>query len=419
MDYQYNASEFSMVDSAAWNPTECTQTEQFARNGASDWETIRMVFADEQSPPRWQWQTPKETGVLSGPLSIPLLGLPVISVAPPLTPALTTPLQLVGPANAIREAFVVTYGQGAQGKATIDQGQSDSQGWIWLLGVRDRDVARALSHNGIYSGQTTLTAGITNTLLLTRSFAAASRADGAPRYLRLLPHASGRGLEVQVSGIGPGASLDAHLDLTGRANSTGQVMGYSGLKGEYRATLTPAFADASATLDGLGQVWIGGADVDGQPVYLAGRAAFYSLQPGVGRYLASPDGHLRLSLPIDAAPETGVPVRLLVGEQNSFGALSDRAFLSPVYEVGLGGALPGFAAPVTLAIHAGGEQRRASGQPLIARFDEETRQWQTVTTGWDRESRVASIPIRNGGFYALAGGQVAPELQLFLPHIQN
>ena len=75
MDYQYNASEFSMKDSAAWSEKYCAQTEQFARHGEADWETIRRLFADTESPARWHWQTPAETGVLSGPVTIPLLGM--------------------------------------------------------------------------------------------------------------------------------------------------------------------------------------------------------------------------------------------------------------------------------------------------------------------------------------------------------
>ncbi|MBI3958737.1 MAG: MoaD/ThiS family protein, partial [Chloroflexi bacterium] len=417
MDYQYNASEFSMRNSAAWNEEYCSQTEQFARHGQSDWETIRSLFADTQSPARWRWQTPAATGVLSGPVALPLLGTPAIAVAAPITPAVTTPLLLQGPGDSIRQALVTTYGLGGQGRATIDQGQSDSQGWIRLLGVRDGDVARALSWDGVYSGQTTLSAGVTNTLVLTHTPALASRGAGAPRYLRLLPHASGRGVEVQMPGLGPGAALDAYLELTGRESSTQQVMGYSGLKGEYRATLTPAFADASATLDGLAQVWVSGVDVEDQPVYLPGRAAFYSLQPGVGRYLASPDGRLRLSLPTDAAPDTGLPVRLLLGEQNSFGSIDGLAFLSPVYELRLGGALAGFAAPATLAIHADDPQGRAAGQPVIARFDETSHQWQPLATGWDGESRAASTAVTGMGFYVLlAGGE---EMRLYLPQVRN
>ena len=139
----------------------------------------------------------------------------------------------------------------------------------------------------------------------------------------------------------------------------------------------------------------------------------------MGRYLASPDGRLRLILPTDGVPVTESPVRLLLGEQNSFGSIAGMDFVSPVYEVRLGGALPGFAAPVTLAIYADSAQNWVGGQPLIARFDETAQQWQPLATVWDGESRVTSIAISNAGFYALVAGEVAQQLQIFLPHIQN
>ena len=57
----------------------------------------------------------------------------------------------------------------------------------------------------------------------------------------------------------------------------------------------------------------------------------------MGRYLASPDGRLRLILPTDGVPVMESPVRLLLGEQNSFGSIAGMDFVSPVYEVWLGG----------------------------------------------------------------------------------
>ncbi|RME56404.1 MAG: hypothetical protein D6790_14745, partial [Caldilineae bacterium] len=187
MDYQYNATEFAMRNSPAWNEEACTQTEQFARHGESDWETIRRFFADAQNPPRWRWQTPAETGVLAGPGSPPLAGVPTIAITPPAAPGVVTPLVVEGPGDAIRQAFVVTYGQGERGRVTIDQGQTDSQGRINLLGVQDGDMARALSWDAVYSGEAVLTAGVTNTLVLTRTFGPGKREANAPRRLRLLP----------------------------------------------------------------------------------------------------------------------------------------------------------------------------------------------------------------------------------------
>lgn len=418
MDYQYNASEFSMRNSAAWDESECTQTEQFARHGESDWETIRRFFADTQNPPRWQWQTPAETGVLAGPSALPLSNLPTIAVSPPITPAQTTPLVVRGPGDSFRNAFVATYGQD---RSTMDQGMTDSQGAIFLLGVRDGDEARALSWGGVYSGRTILTAGVTNTLTLTRPQSLAGRAEQPLRYLRLAPYAGGEAVEVRFLGLGPGAGLDAQVAWIGRNLAVDQVMGYTGATtGAYRAVLNPAFATPAENLDGIAQVQVTGAAVDGEAVYAAGRVVFYSLQPGTGRYLASPDGRLRLSLPPDAAAETGSPVRLLVGEQNSFGLLAGMAFVSPVYELRLGGALPGFAAPVTLAIHATAAQSRPGSAPVIATFDESEQGWRLLPTTWDAENQAASTAVSSAGFYALvAGAEVAGEMRIYLPQIGN
>lgn len=34
----------------AWNDAYCTETEQFAQHGESDWETIHRIFADTRLP---------------------------------------------------------------------------------------------------------------------------------------------------------------------------------------------------------------------------------------------------------------------------------------------------------------------------------------------------------------------------------
>jgi len=95
------------------------------------------------------------------------------------------------------------------------------------------------------------------------------------------------------------------------------------------------------------------------------------------------------------------------------------AFLAPVYELRLGGALPGFAAPVTLAIYAEDERTYAGRPPVIARFDEAIQRWQPLATGWEGESRVASTAVSEAGFYALLAGDEAVEMRLYLPAIRN
>ncbi|MCB0117207.1 MAG: hypothetical protein KDD84_24075, partial [Caldilineaceae bacterium] len=169
MDYQYNASEFAMRGViGAWTD-DCVQTKQWYFNQESDWETIARLFDGAAADNTWQFQTPAQTGILAGPSSLPLNGLPLVAIVEDDgEAAIETTVQLEGPPSVIQAASVTLFAQrGPDHTEAIDQGFSDRNGRIVVLGGRAGDEVRALSWNATYAGKVTLQAGVTNTLVMT------------------------------------------------------------------------------------------------------------------------------------------------------------------------------------------------------------------------------------------------------------
>lgn len=120
------------------------------------------------------------------------------------------------------------------------------------MGTRDGDIVRALSWDATYSGETTIQAGIANTLTMTMiSSRRRVSADIEPHYVRHLPHADGRGIDLQVVGLGAGARLDGTLTVIGGDENASAPLGPNIQHNEYRGTLVPNFSEQITTLDGF------------------------------------------------------------------------------------------------------------------------------------------------------------------------
>ncbi|MEM7128632.1 MAG: hypothetical protein AAF702_20025 [Chloroflexota bacterium] len=411
MDYQYNATEFSMVDTESWSDN-CRETQQFQENfGESDWETIVRFFNDSEDPAlqylsnytgaSWQLQTPQKTGLLSGPTIQPLLNFPEIVIAP-IEQTTKIPLQLVGPERATQLAAVTLYVQRGDVAEAIDQGYTNRFGQISLLGARSGDSVRVLSRDTTYRGEMSLQAGITNTLTLELTnplVSAAQRSQNQPLYLRVLPGSQNRSLDLQVIGITAGASIDGEYTLTGRDVGAEVKLGFNAAQGEYRGTLAPDLPAEVASLDGLGQVRIVGTDINDQPIYLAGSLSTSVVQSNMSQLVASPDGGFQLLLPVEGIEPNTQPY-LLISEHNVFGIPADLTALSPVYQMRLSGAIGGFNTPIAMTIYSS-EGVTKTGEIQIHRYDEAIQRWKPLMTTWDNENHVASTSNTATGFYAL------------------
>ena len=412
MDYQYNATEFSMQNTASWS-TECTQTQQFQENeNESDWETIQRLFEDTTLPglrtlspygdATWRLQTPLETGVLPGPHLFPLQALPTIHVAEPVT-STETPLQLEGPQSATQLASVTLYVRKEGYTEAIDQGYTDRTGQIVLRGARTGDRVSVLSRDTVYGGTLAINAGVTNTLALVMTnpqVQAAQRTETSPRYVRIFPGSRNRSLDLQLVGVSAGASLAAELTLTGREIGATAELAHSTISGEYRGSLVPSLPAELNTLVGLSQIRITGTDVNDQPIYLAGSMTNETLRYGLSQSIVSPDGALRLFIPSNGLLSEQDQLPLVIMEHSLFNTPNGANTKSPMYQVRLGGSIARFAAPSVLTIVPTDDVSNAEHMQIY-RFDETAQTWVPLDTNWDAENLIASTAILQTGYFGL------------------
>lgn len=415
MDYQYNASEFSMRNTISWSPA-CLQTEQYYDNQKSDWETIQEVFTDTVKPLRWTIQTPVETGVLAGPMQFPLHDIPTIQAVSPATTTKTF-VQVKGPSRSSQYAFVSLYIQKDTHWEAIDQGTTNSLGRITVLGAHDYDRLRVLSSDALYQGETILKAGITNTVSLSPVLVSTAQVhDIPPYYIRLLPRSDQHGVELQITGLDATATLSVELSLTGQEFLMSKPLVWDEQDSAFIARLT----DAIQIFNGVGKLHIEGINRLGQPIYLTEQFVIFPASSDSMPDLTSPDGSFHLAI---SKPETVSPVdnlQFLVAQQSTFGASINETLLSPVYEVRLSGAKATFESPALITILPRSELINPSDRVEIARFDEATKEWRRLTTQWDDTNQVASTLTTETGFYRIVLTQdQAPVSSIYLPLVSK
>lgn len=420
MDYQYNASELAMRGTASWS-VDCEKTQQFAQNNESDWETIQQLFEDRTIPNlqllspyadlQWNLQTPLNSGILAGPSFFPLQNIPAIQTIAPLTTT-ATPLQLIGPSAAIQFALTTLYVQQTGGAVAIDQGYTNQQGRITILGAKDGDRIRVLARDTTYHGELTLHAGITNTLSLTPTNLAVNQffvqPEGAPvadnattlRFLRILPKADNRSLDIFLVGVDVGASLVGEMSLTGSQIVASIPLGYNSIIHEFHGVLVPTLEPSAQFVEGLGNVRVLGEDVNGAPFYLASGITLLPLRSNSAQMVVSADGALRLLLAKDAISPDSSTTHLLIAEHNSLSTNEDPTLHSSIYQIRLSGALGKFETPILVTLHYGITQTQVI-TPTLAYFDETERSWQSLPTSWDAENKIASTASTKLGYYTL------------------
>lgn len=140
MDYQYNASELSMINvPIAWND-ECLNTDQWQKHSQSDWETIVSGFGDKETPQRWQIKTPASYGgIIAGPDNIPVPVWSRVNIGsnaqtgvcePPVIYQFKTAAGIPSPDDKVWLK---------KSDRTIYQGITDSNGKITIFGASNGD----------------------------------------------------------------------------------------------------------------------------------------------------------------------------------------------------------------------------------------------------------------------------------------
>jgi hypothetical protein len=140
MDWQYTASEFSMINVPGLWSSQCLNTDQWKINGQSDWETIVEHYRDANSITRWVLKTPAAYGgVVSGPNTQLINGWSTAVIGsdastgvcePPLSLSYETSGNMIA-----RGASIVLH----KGDRSIAQGHTDDNGEIVVFGASNGD----------------------------------------------------------------------------------------------------------------------------------------------------------------------------------------------------------------------------------------------------------------------------------------
>ena len=329
MDNQHVASELADAGQSALWSEACKQTEQWARTGVSDWETVWQRFraAEPQAAPPCGAAAALQAAYC---LWRPAVGsrdtiVPQPSPDPPVQrgwpwPVIENHMSSSGP--PVRDLYVQWTGpeqpgrsyrlravvrQVVDGRTTYtEQGLTGYDNRITLFGAPEGATVLLNTLDRSLQPSVQVTSSQAITLTLHRPTLSLAAASGASPRMYLSPQADGQGLLVEALG-GPAGELWAEYVLAGQSVQRTKLVA----AGEGQAVTLPVDLRFRAS----GVVTI--VDDEGRPVGPEFSAAF------VGRGLAAPapadvfslDGRLWLHLPAGSVAENTFVV------MSSYGAL--------------------------------------------------------------------------------------------------
>ncbi|MCL4862650.1 MAG: hypothetical protein KJZ93_24775, partial [Caldilineaceae bacterium] len=423
MDHQYTTSELSARGAPGLWSAECEQTAQvFHNQGESAWETVARVFADKASPPRWQIVTPmSRQQLLAGPERLPraILDLPtIVAPEPGLVGQAVRQLTAVGPnGEPIAGAVVALYPKDAQ--TVLEQGLTDAEGRLAVLGAATGDRLRVLSIDGGLSGEVTVAGSSAVVVSLQPVGVAAAGAGGAP-YLRLIPAANAAApgqvdLLLSLHNFDPpvGDEGQPQVLVTEPLGQTAQspTVRFSPTTGAYESKVS-----FSPTARGSGQVQVSG--------FAGGRAAAlhttYQLQRIAGEQdddIFAGDGNLHLRVFAGSLPPGMGEAYVVVMPPGALpGPLPEgQRLVGNLYDLSASGAIGRLEKPALLRLYYDRALLSDAFDPAalrLHRWAPNTERWEPVTATLDAENQALIAAIQPLGVYALlapgdgAGGNV-------------
>jgi hypothetical protein len=431
MDYQYTTSELSARGVAGLWSSECEQTAQvFHNQGKSAWETVARVFADPLTPPRWRIVTPIDRQqLLPGPEALPrsLLDLPtLIAPEPGLTGQPTRRLTVFGPdGRGFGGAVVALYPQDAQ--SVLEQGLTDADGELTVLGARTGDRLRVLSIDGGLTAETTVTESSTLVATLRPVASAAAHAGGGRPYLRLIPATSAAApdqvdLLVSLRNFDPPVGDEGKPQVLineplGQTPQSPQVH-FSPTTGRYEAKIS-----FSPTARGTGQVQVTGL-AGGRVAALQTTYQLQRIGDG-GDDLFAGDGNLHLRVFPGSLPAGMAEAYIVVMPPGvASGPIPNgQRLVGNVYDLSASGAVGRLEKPALLRLYYDRALLTNEFDPAtlrLHRWEPNEQVWQPVAATLDAENQLLIAAIQPLGAYALLapdeGGLPTPQ---YLPIIQR
>lgn len=402
MDYQYNASELWTAGlSPAWDDA-CRQTVQWQINAESDWQTVARVYADRQSPVRWEIITPAlRGGTVAGPESMPL-SLPAVKVHNTTSPPAKTLTVYAYWGGPYWGAQVTLYTRRSNQVVPLDQGMTNQNGSISVLGALPGDTVRAASFDGAYAGMVEVGEDEHYTLMLSPVSAQAAAAGTAVNpHVSLVPSSDGRSLYVRAYGIGAGRSLRAMIRQAGQPSSQATDLAYSNASGAYEGTVV--FEEAAL---GGGDVWLSEAGQQSGGIQIHSPFVLYRVRNDEAGDLFSGDGNLHLRIAAGSLPGSEAYVTI-VSLSAPPAAPAGFTLAGSTYDVRFSGAMTTLTRPGLLTMHYPAEARASASPETLDLYawDPVQSQWQAANASLCQRDASLSRAVQRTGIYALIAAQ--------------
>lgn len=140
MDFQFNATEFSMKDVVNLWSAACENTFQWQVYGMSDWELIFYNYGDMDLAERWIFKTPADNGgVMAGPDTIPVSGWRSVEIGIDFNTGVCEPSKEYTISNILGSPESGADVLLRKSDRDIKQGLTDDKGKITILGGADGD----------------------------------------------------------------------------------------------------------------------------------------------------------------------------------------------------------------------------------------------------------------------------------------
>lgn len=400
MDYQYEASEFSMQGVPDLWSTQCQNTDQWQQNGESDWETITAQFADTNAPPRWELKTPAHyNGVVAGPHTIAVGAWSNVIIEGDANTGTCEPAPTYLVENLwgdpVKGGSVVLR----KGNQTIAQGKTDDNGEITILGASNGD--RLIVHLWgidlwINSADITCSSNLNAVGGSYPTSVITLQPASFTYFVSVLQGSSSEYVEVSVkasallSGI-PSAYLTQH----GSISPLSIPLSYDAQSGAYVAEVV-----LDPSLPFSGNVVVVATDTNGQAVEMATPFSLETIQPNQNQTVWSADGQAELYVPAGSLSASG---RMSVFPGQMINSPSENlVLLSGPYTIQAEDSLS-LVAPANLGLYyldLNGTLAHADlSSAKIYRWDGQA--WLELTSVSSQNEQVISAPIESFGTYAV------------------
>lgn len=432
MYWQYTRSELSWQgdNPMLWSET-CEQTQQWAVHGESDWETVAGIYADRQDPQRWRILTPADRGgnPNPGPAFMPL-DLPQITIVAPENPddilvsANESTLDVRNATGALLPAQSVQIYLFEEEQEQIvgitDQGTSNGDGKIELLGVQPNDTVKAINWDGSLYESTRLDPG---TSALNLQPAAWNPLIDAVPFSSKLDFGKPAGITVTVSQL-PAAytPVDVTIFSIGGSSITTATLQVDPDKnntyvGELGFSAESPFSE--------GHLWIRATDANGQLVEtvttyaLGGGAPSSYARAHPPLHPASSDGNLRLYIPDESI---GDDAAIIVMQTRGIPALpANVTLVSTPYTIRASDGITQI--DNSLLTMFFNQEAADDVEDLrllhIYHWNEQFGQWTDQDGVVDERFNFIATSIDQVGIYAVVAEKSVLQNQIYLPHIRR